>query len=85
MYIETSKLTITCERNEIWTLACAMGDKVMERAKSYIEHRGTYLEGFWKDKPTMCEVDIVQRLYYGIGEVAAFQSLEYSGCIDLSI
>jgi len=76
MMVENCKVTITLDRNEVWTMAYAMSGCVKNRAKNYIEYKGTYFKGFWEDKPVEHETRMVRDLYYSIGEVIVYQSFE---------
>jgi hypothetical protein len=76
MIVENCNVTIKLERNEVWTLASAMSSYVKERAKDYIEYKGTYAKGFWEAKPIEYEISIVRGLYYSIGEVGCYKSFE---------
>lgn len=77
MIVENCNVTIKLERNEVWSLAAAMASYVRDRARDYIEYKGTYLKGFWEDKAVEYEASIVRGLYYSIGEVRCYESLEY--------
>ena len=76
MRVENCNVTIKLDRNEVWSLACAMSSCVRDRAKHYIEYKGTYIKGFWEDKAAIFELDIVRDLYHAIGEVSCHKYLE---------
>lgn len=76
MRVENCNVTIKLERNEVWSLACAMSSYVRDRAKSYIEYKGTYIKGFWEDKAVIWELNMVRDLYNAIGEINCYTTLE---------
>lgn len=77
MRVRNCNVTIELDRNEVWTLAFAMANKVKDSASHYIKYKGTYIKGFREDKGVACEVIMVRELYYSIGEVSCFRSFEY--------